>query len=132
MTLPSIVDAATDYSPDTVKSRARAALVLAVSRITDKLTDTANELTLNELSQATSSLGRISGIGDEQRDATVTVVVTRDAPIAMPSNELPASPSRIALAAPHATVSREVEDANAMRDNALNADVRVTREGVSE
>jgi hypothetical protein len=87
--------------------------------MSDRICDTDNELTLNELSQATSSLGRISGIGDEQRDATVTVVVTRDAPIAMPSNELPPATSRIALASP-VHVLREGERANASERNGLD------------
>lgn len=78
MSLPSIVAAASDYSPDTVKARARAALLLAITRTHDRLADDANELTLNELSQATNSLGRIAGLADDERDGVVTIRVVRD------------------------------------------------------
>ena len=68
-----------DYSPDTVKARARAVVLLAIERMKDKLTDDDNLLTLNELSQATSALGRISGVAtDEQKDSTVHIHIVRD------------------------------------------------------
>ena len=68
-----------DYAPDTVKSRARAVVLLAIERMAEKLGDDANPLTLNELSQAVSSLGRVSGVAtDEQKDSTVRIHIVRD------------------------------------------------------
>lgn len=78
MTLPSIVAESRKYAPETIKTRARAVLLLAVERMSDALTDDANALTLNELSQATNSLGRIAGIADEEHTGTVTIRVVRD------------------------------------------------------
>ena len=75
----SIVAATADYTPDTVKSRARAVMLLAIERMGDKLTNDAQVPTLNELSQSVSALGRVSGVAtDEQKDSTVHIHIVRD------------------------------------------------------
>ncbi len=75
--LPSIV---ASYSPDTVKSRARATLMLAIERIHNELASD-NEYTLGELSQVAGSLGRVSGIATDEGDrSALTVTIVREKP----------------------------------------------------
>lgn len=104
-----------DTSAEAIKARARAALLLAVERTHDTLADNANELTLNELSQATNALGRISGIAEEERDGTVTIRVIRDdavplvSPVSATSDSDTASPRLLAEAQ---SVEAQVVDAD--------------------
>lgn len=71
-----------DYSPDTVRSRARATLLLAVQRIDDKLSsDDAATLSMSELNGAVGALGKVAGLATEGDGGKVTVTVVRvDAP----------------------------------------------------
>lgn len=70
-----------DYTPDTVRSRARAALVLAIKRASDTLSDEANELKLNELAPTMAALGRISGVAvEEQKTGDIRIHIVRDQP----------------------------------------------------
>lgn len=134
-TVTSMVAARPDYSPDTVKSRARAALVLAMQRVTATLADETNELKLTELSPVIASLGRISGVQDDEgKDTSVTIRIVRDTPVYneggahvdnLPKDmgdqhlALPPSPdtSPDAYAAIVAHAEREVRGANAMPHN---------------
>ncbi len=97
----SIVDTPQDYTPDTVRSRARAALVLAIQRASDTLSDDRNELKLNELAPTMAALGRISGVQlDDAKDSAVTIRIIRD--------PLPAQAEARLL--PPATPYNEVDD----------------------
>lgn len=100
--LASIVDEASKYSPDTVKSRARAALLLAIEQAHTKLSED-NTLTLNEISQSVNSLGRISGLADEEKEGIVTIRVVRD-----DAQPLPALPASAALV-PHTLDTQDAE-----------------------
>ena len=66
VTLPSIVVADPQtYTPDTVRSRARAALLLAVERLHDALlreADHAKSLSASEITGIANALGKISGV----------------------------------------------------------------------
>jgi hypothetical protein len=66
-------------TPEAVRQRARTVLLLAVEKIQDRL-ESANEHTLNELAGVTSSLGRISGVQqDDAKVGDVTIRIIRDA-----------------------------------------------------
>ncbi len=88
-TVTSIVANTRDYTPDTVRSRARATLVLAIERAQRVIADEANELTLNELAPTMAALGRISGVqADDKPDGVVTIRIVRDQLTAMPVTRL--------------------------------------------
>lgn len=141
VTLPSIVamsaDVPQDYTPDTVRSRARAALVLAIKRASDTLSDEANELKLNELAPTMAALGRISGVAvEEQKTGDIRIHIVRDQP--PPSDATPphalrevapakdigthdlaspdAMPALPASTSSHPHVSREVGDVSVCDD----------------
>lgn len=103
--LPSIVASYADSSPDTVRAKARAALLLAVRRVSDTLADESNELRLTELSPVIASLGRISGVADDvERDTAIAIHIVRDAPSLPPSSDAamlaqPRAPYALARAA---------------------------------
>ena len=123
------------YSPDAIRGRARALLALAMERVESTLSDDANELRLNELSPVIASLGRISGVQDDEgKDTSVTIRIVRDTPVYneggahvdnLPKDmgdqhlALPPSPdtSPEAYAAIVAHAEREVRSANAMQSN---------------
>ncbi len=85
-----------DYAPETVRSRARAALLLAIARASDTLSDRANELKLTELAPTMAALGRISGVqSDDTKDSTVSIHIVRDTP-----PQLPTPPTAIARLLP--------------------------------
>lgn len=65
-----------EHTPEAVKARARAALLLAVERAHDELASD-NTLTLNEISQSINSLGRVSGIAEDGERGPVTVTLVR-------------------------------------------------------
>lgn len=73
VTLPSIVVDPQDYTPDTVRSRARAALLLAVNRLHDAVANDDNTLAVNELTQIAGTLGRISGVQTTTMEVTGSV-----------------------------------------------------------
>lgn len=123
-----------DYTPDTIRSRARAVLALAMTRAQAIIEDEANELRLNELAPTMAALGRISGVAvEEQKPGDIRIHIVRDAPplpehatphalreVApakdMGTHDLAAATSPIALpssvaASPHAV--REVGDVTA-------------------
>lgn len=62
-----------DYTPDTVRSRARAALLLAVNRLHDAVASEDNALAINELTQIAGTLGRISGVQTTTMEVTGSV-----------------------------------------------------------
>ena len=108
--LPSIVESVTDYTPDTVRSRARAALVLAIQRASDTLADERNELKLNELAPTMAALGRISGVqSEEQKTGDIRIHIVRDAIEPASRDALP----------PPAHVSHELDRPKDMGDNGL-------------
>jgi hypothetical protein len=85
----SIVATPLDYTPDTVKSRARALILLAMERVESTLSDDANELRLNELAPTIAALGRISGVAqDETKEGTISIHIVRDR-VALPEGNTP-------------------------------------------
>ena len=68
------------HTPDAIKGKARAVLALALERIADELSGP-NEFRLNELAQVASSVGRVSGVqDDEQKEQDIRIHIVRDTP----------------------------------------------------
>ena len=77
------------YTPDALRARARAVLALAMERVESTLSDTANELKLNELAPTMAALGRISGVQlEEQKTGDIRIHIVRDA-LPMPDHATP-------------------------------------------
>ena len=100
-----------DYSPDTIRSRARATLLLALQRVSDKLSDPETDITLNELSQSVSALGRISGVqADDVKTGDVRIHIVRDALPSHVQARLIASPADHAAHAQHVSAQHVSDD----------------------
>lgn len=79
MSTPSVDALHPSRTPEAVRIAARTALLLAVHRMENVLADDDNPLTLNELSQAASSLGRIALPQGDAASGPVTITVVRRA-----------------------------------------------------
>ena len=79
MSTPSVDALHPSRTPEAVRIAARTALLLAVHRMENVLADDGNVLTLNELSQAASSLGRIALPQGDAASGPVTITVVRRA-----------------------------------------------------
>ena len=114
----------TDYSPDTIRARARALLLLTLERLREKVDDVDNPLAVTEITGIVNALGKVSGVS--------TIEVKQTGSVAhLHLDALRATPEAIAHALREATRANPLPRNTFTRIGATDGDAS-TRTGEDE